>query len=74
MACLIQTLDEPPQKPRRNSWSARHGLDDKFVFLYSGTLAMKHNPDILWQLALRYRKIILVCGALSFRKAPARKS
>jgi glycosyltransferase involved in cell wall biosynthesis len=48
-------LDELPQRPRRNAWSAMHGLDDKFVFLYSGTLAMKHNPDILWQLAMRFR-------------------
>jgi colanic acid biosynthesis glycosyl transferase WcaI len=47
-------LDELPQKPRRNSWSAKHGLDDTFVFLYSGTLAMKHNPDVLRQLAVRF--------------------
>jgi len=48
-------LEELPQRPRRNTWSARHGLDDKFVFLYSGTLAMKHNPDLLRQLAARYQ-------------------
>jgi glycosyltransferase involved in cell wall biosynthesis len=45
-------IDELPVKPRRNGWSARHGFDDRFVFLYSGTLAMKHNPDLLRQLAL----------------------
>jgi colanic acid biosynthesis glycosyl transferase WcaI len=49
-------LEELPQKPRRNEWSATHGLDDKFVFLYSGTLAMKHNPDILRQLAVKFGK------------------
>jgi glycosyltransferase involved in cell wall biosynthesis len=48
-------LEELPQKPRRNGWSATHGLDDKFVFLYAGTLAMKHNPDILRQLAVKFR-------------------
>jgi glycosyltransferase involved in cell wall biosynthesis len=48
-------LDELQQQPRRNAWSATHGLDDKFVFLYSGTLAMKHNPDILRQLAVGFR-------------------
>lgn len=48
-------LDELPRRPRRNLWSAAHGLDDKFVFLYSGTLAMKHNPDILRQLAVQFR-------------------
>ena len=44
-------LDELPLGPRRNAWSAKHGLDDQFVILYSGTLAMKHNPELLWQLA-----------------------
>src|ERR1700730_19207799 len=29
----------------------QHRLSDKFVFLYSGTLALKHNPDLLWALA-----------------------
>jgi colanic acid biosynthesis glycosyl transferase WcaI len=48
-------LDELPVQPRHNAWSAAHGLDDKFVFLYSGTLAMKHNPDILRQLAALFR-------------------
>lgn len=48
-------LDELPPRPRRNPWSAHHGLDSKFVLLYSGTLAMKHNPDLLRQLALHFR-------------------
>ena len=48
-------LEELPLRPRHNPWSARHGLDDRFVFLYSGTLAMKHNPDLLRRLAVRFR-------------------
>lgn len=48
-------LEELPLRPRRNSWSAGHGLDDKFVFLYSGTLALKHNPDLLRQLAQEFK-------------------
>ncbi len=48
-------LDELPLRPRRNEWSARHGMDDKFVFLYSGTLAMKHNPDLLRRLAEHFK-------------------
>jgi len=53
-------LDELPVCPRANTWSASQGLDDKFVFLYSGTLAMKHNPDLLRQLAARFRADISV--------------
>lgn len=50
-------LEDLPPRPRRNSWSARHDLDDVFVFQYSGTLGMKHNPDLLRQLALRFRGV-----------------
>lgn len=48
-------LDELPLRPRQNLWSSRHGLDQSFVFQYSGTLAMKHNPDLLRQLAVNFR-------------------
>jgi colanic acid biosynthesis glycosyl transferase WcaI len=48
-------LVELPVRPRANEWSARHGLDGKCVFLYSGTLAMKHNPDLLLQLAVHFQ-------------------
>jgi len=48
-------LDELPVRPRRNPWSAAHGLAEKFVFLYAGTLGLKHNPDLLCQLAIAFR-------------------
>jgi len=44
-------LDEMQPLPRRNAWSREHGLDSRVVFLYSGTLGMKHRPDLLYQLA-----------------------
>ena len=47
-------LDELPQRPRDNAWAREHGLADKLVFLYSGTLGLKHNPDLLLQLARRF--------------------
>lgn len=34
-----------------NEWSRRHGLVGTFNFLYSGTLALKHNPQLLVDLA-----------------------
>lgn len=48
-------LHEIPVRPRRNAWAERHGLTDKHCLLYSGTLALKHNPDLLLQLALHFR-------------------
>ena len=49
-------LNELPQQARQNPWSASHDLDRKLVILYSGTLAMKHNPDILRELAVAFRR------------------
>ncbi len=45
----------PPVRDKANDWSRRHGLHDKFVFLYTGTLGMKHNPELLLGLAEKYR-------------------
>lgn len=48
----IETL---PALPKENDWSRSEGLQEKFVYLYTGTLGMKHNPDLLLQLALQCR-------------------
>ena len=47
-------LDELPPCPKDNPWSRKYGLTGQFVFLYSGTLAMKHNPDLILLLARKY--------------------
>ena len=44
-------LDELPQRPRDNAWAREQQLHDGPRFLYSGTLAMKHNPALLLELA-----------------------
>jgi glycosyltransferase involved in cell wall biosynthesis len=44
-------LDELPQRPRDNAWAREQQLRDGPRFLYSGTLAMKHNPALLLELA-----------------------
>lgn len=44
-------LDDLPLVPRDNPWSRRHGLDGKTVFLYAGTLGLKHDPGLLAELA-----------------------
>jgi colanic acid biosynthesis glycosyl transferase WcaI len=49
------STQELPQRPKRNAWSRQHGVADEFCFLYSGTLGMKHNPELLAALAERYR-------------------
>lgn len=48
-------IEDIPALPKDNEWSSRHGLHDKFVFLYSGTIGMKHNPAMLLELARHFR-------------------
>jgi glycosyltransferase involved in cell wall biosynthesis len=47
-------IEELPVLPKDNAWSRRHSLHDKFVYLYSGTIGMKHNPAMLLELARRH--------------------
>jgi colanic acid biosynthesis glycosyl transferase WcaI len=44
-------LDDLPERNRDNGWRAEHGLGDRFVFLYTGTLGLKHRPELLYRLA-----------------------
>jgi colanic acid biosynthesis glycosyl transferase WcaI len=48
-------LEEVPSSAKANEWTREHGLDDKFCFMYSGTLGLKHNPDLLVDLAKHFR-------------------
>lgn len=48
-------LEGMPVRTKRNAWSEAHGLGGKFVYLYTGTLGLKHNPSLLLELARRHR-------------------
>lgn len=48
-------LEELPLRARDNDFSRAHGLNGKMVFMYSGTLGLKHNPGLLLGIAERYR-------------------
>lgn len=48
-------LADLPERPRANTWRRAQGLtDDRFVFLYSGTLGLKHRPELLYELAAQH--------------------
>lgn len=47
-------IEDIPVQPKDNQWSRRHSLHDKFVYLYSGTIGMKHNPAMLLELARKH--------------------
>lgn len=44
-------IDEIPVLPRDNDWATEQNLGSGTRFLYSGTLALKHNPEHLAALA-----------------------
>jgi glycosyltransferase involved in cell wall biosynthesis len=63
-------LDTIPLTPKGNLWAAAHGLSERFVFMYTGTLALKHNPERLWALAETFRDdpavaVVLVAAGVS---------
>jgi glycosyltransferase involved in cell wall biosynthesis len=72
-------LDTLPLRPKDNAWAREHGLADKFVFLYSGTLALKHNPDLLWALAKHFQNnpnvaMVVAAAGVSFDALKARRA
>jgi glycosyltransferase involved in cell wall biosynthesis len=44
-------LNEIVPSPKDNDWARRHAIETSFNFLYSGTLGLKHNPELLVELA-----------------------
>jgi len=44
-------LEEIPVEKKENEWSIQYKLNDKFCFFYTGTLGLKHNPELLFDLA-----------------------
>jgi len=45
------SLDEICPMDHCNAWRVSQALDERPVFLYSGTLGLKHRPDLLYRLA-----------------------
>lgn len=48
-------LDEIPTRPRINDWAVKHGLEKTRNFIYSGTIGMKHNPELLVKVAESFK-------------------
>jgi len=45
-------LEDLQMKDKDNIWSRKHKLQDKLCIVYTGTLGLKHNPEILFDIAL----------------------
>ena len=56
-------------EPKDNAWARKHGLHDKLCILYSGTLGLKHNPELILKLAINLQnrddvKIVILSEGL----------
>ena len=49
-------LEEVRCVPRNTAWAREHGIAGKFCFLYSGTLGLKHRPELLLELARHFEQ------------------
>ncbi len=49
-------IDDVPVLPKDNKWAREHACNNKFCFLYSGTMGMKHNPDLILRLSLEFKR------------------
>lgn len=60
-------LEEVVPTARDNPWARENGVADRFCFMYSGTLGMKHRPELLLDLARQLEKkggarLIVIAG------------
>lgn len=49
-------LAEHPRLAKRNPWSEAHGVAERIMLLYAGTLGLKHDPELLAALAEHFRE------------------
>jgi len=67
-------LEEVSPRPRENAWRDEAGIGERFVFLYAGTLGLKHNPDVLHELAMAEpdAEVVVVSEGLGAERLRAR--
>jgi colanic acid biosynthesis glycosyl transferase WcaI len=44
-------ITEVRPRPKDNAWARAHGVADRPAAFYTGTLGLKHDPSILWDMA-----------------------
>jgi glycosyltransferase involved in cell wall biosynthesis len=54
-------VQDIPVYPKCNPWSISQNIAGKFCIMYTGSLGMKHNPNLLFQLACHYRNDNKTC-------------
>ena len=64
-------------QPKHNAWSYSHGVQNDINFVYTGTLALKHNPALLIELAKHMSGracVLAVCQGVGIVEFEQRKA
>lgn len=67
-------LGKIPTGAKHNEWAVSHALQTTFVFLYSGTLGLKHSPGLLAELATHIREAALPAVVVVVSEGPVADS
>ncbi len=49
-------IDEIPIFPKNNDWAKKYNFEKSINIIYSGTLGLKHNPELLLTLAQHFKE------------------
>lgn len=71
-------LDEVKPMARETAWAREQNVADRFCFMYSGTLGMKHRPELLLDLAKHLQnrgdaRLIVIAGGAGAEWLNAKK-
>jgi colanic acid biosynthesis glycosyl transferase WcaI len=71
-------MEEVPVCDKQNPWAIKNGLDQSFNFVYSGSLGMKHDPELLVRLAQAFQtepnvKVVVVTEGIGRRWLETKK-
>jgi len=50
-------ISEIPIGDKSNEWSSAEGLENTFNFIYAGTMGLKHNPELIVELARTFSDV-----------------
>jgi colanic acid biosynthesis glycosyl transferase WcaI len=56
-------LEDDPSPRESDQWATEHGLGDGRIVIYAGTLALKHNPALLLDLAVGLPDVVVAVVA-----------
>ena len=48
-------LEDYPIMKKNNEWSKKHNYSNKFIFMWTGTMGMKHSPDLFIDLSEKFK-------------------